>query len=276
MRRSHPTAALGAALLLAALPAAAAMQEPAPWVAPARKAREASPLGPSRANLQRGKELFAANCLVCHGEGGKGDGPAAAAFQPRPRDLSAAEAMEQSDGALFWKIGEGRAPMPSFKASIPDEDRWRLVQHLRALELRARWDQPLDRAAAAYEMLRNELLTASAARLADGADGLAGWVAEVPLPEAKSKDAAAAKAWADGVAAVQKSCGAFASLPDAVARADAFDRLSRSLQAWMAVTGITGKLPLHAQEQAGPKGHGPWLWLQSAEKPVSPYTESHT
>jgi mono/diheme cytochrome c family protein len=38
--------------------------------------------------LDAGKEIFEANCASCHGAIGKGDGAAAAALNPKPRDLS--------------------------------------------------------------------------------------------------------------------------------------------------------------------------------------------
>jgi len=258
--------------LLAALPVEAALrQDPVPWVAPARKAREISPMGPSRANVQRGKELFTVNCVVCHGEQAHGDGPAAVALLPRPRDLTAAEAQSDSDGSLFWKLSEGRAPMPGFKVALPDADRWLLIHYLRSLELRARWKQPFDRAAASYELLRAELPAAEPARLADYADGLAAWIAEVPLPESLRKDAPGTQAWNSAVAGLQKSCAGFAGLQDPAARADAFNQLSRQLLAWTQAQNLAGELPLRAFEQDGLKDHGPWLWLQSAEAPASPY-----
>jgi mono/diheme cytochrome c family protein len=36
--------------------------------------------------LERGAQLYKSNCAVCHGDQGRGDGPAASALKPPPRD----------------------------------------------------------------------------------------------------------------------------------------------------------------------------------------------
>jgi len=39
-------------------------------------------------NMTSGKEMFRTYCATCHGPGGKGDGPAAAALKKAPADLT--------------------------------------------------------------------------------------------------------------------------------------------------------------------------------------------
>jgi len=43
---------------------------------------------PSSDAVARGKTTFLDSCAVCHGDKGRGDGPAAPALKPRPADLS--------------------------------------------------------------------------------------------------------------------------------------------------------------------------------------------
>lgn len=58
----------------------------------------------------KGKEIFQTNCATCHGPEGKGDGPAAAALSPKPRNLSDAEYVSKlSNEHLFKVISEGGA-----------------------------------------------------------------------------------------------------------------------------------------------------------------------
>ena len=42
-------------------------------------------------DVEAAKKLYDERCSVCHGKEGKGDGPGAAALNPKPRDLTLAE-----------------------------------------------------------------------------------------------------------------------------------------------------------------------------------------
>ncbi len=103
------------------------------WLAPPTAAQKENPVSTDRFSLAAGKKLYALACAACHGDKGKGDGSAAAALTPKPKDFSDPKIWDQSDGALFWKISEGKTPMPPFGTALTDEQRWTLVNYLRTL-----------------------------------------------------------------------------------------------------------------------------------------------
>ncbi len=50
------------------------------------------------------KKYYQQKCVVCHGEGGKGDGPGAAALNPKPKDLSDPAWQGSVDDAHIKKV----------------------------------------------------------------------------------------------------------------------------------------------------------------------------
>ena len=70
-------------------------------------------------SVERGAHLYVENCALCHGAGGKGDGPAAAPLTVRPADLTAPHLFAHTDGDLFWWVsrGKGTAPCPGSPGS---------------------------------------------------------------------------------------------------------------------------------------------------------------
>mgnify|MGYP003643987635 CR=1 FL=1 len=104
------------------------------WVAPASADKIVNPLKGDANAAASGKKLYKVLCLVCHGPKGKGDGMGGAGLTPKPTDLTSAKFQAQSDGAIFWKIAEGRAPMASYKSSIPEKKRWEIINYIRTLK----------------------------------------------------------------------------------------------------------------------------------------------
>lgn len=91
-------------------------------------------------NVTKGKGLFDKNCASCHGAGGKGDGAAAAALNPKPKDLSDKKYMaELKDEQLIAAIKKGggavgKSPlMPPFGAALKDQDVQDVVAFVRSL-----------------------------------------------------------------------------------------------------------------------------------------------
>lgn len=101
------------------------------WVAPERAARQANPSTPTAGTISRGRSLYLRECEKCHGKAGHGDGPQAAFLLSKPFDLASAKVQAQSDGALFYKVTEGRDQMPRTKLNEPD--RWAVITYLRTL-----------------------------------------------------------------------------------------------------------------------------------------------
>jgi len=60
-------------------------------------------------------------------------GVAAADLAKKPADHSSDYVQKQTDGALHWMITEGHTPMPTFKTSLTDNQRWELVNYIRTL-----------------------------------------------------------------------------------------------------------------------------------------------
>ena len=106
------------------------------WEAPARDAKIGNPVTADQKSIAAGKAIYWQQCLACHGNRGQGNGPAAIALVRPPADLSMPMMWEHSDGALFWKITEGRPPMPSFEKLLTDDDRWQIVNYIRTLAAR--------------------------------------------------------------------------------------------------------------------------------------------
>jgi mono/diheme cytochrome c family protein len=108
-------------------------QSEKPWVVPEEVKRMKNPLAPSEITLKAARGIYMDGCAQCHGERGKGDGPEAAMHSPSPSDLTYSRHMNAvTDGEVFYQIGEGRKPMPSFKKRLTEEQRWELVLFVRS------------------------------------------------------------------------------------------------------------------------------------------------
>ena len=92
-----------------------------------------------QAMIARGKEIYAANCAVCHGEHGDGKGPAGQALPLKPSDFRDRHAVaEMRDNYWFWRASEGGtvepfksrgSAMPPWKGTLSVEDRWAVIAY---------------------------------------------------------------------------------------------------------------------------------------------------
>ncbi len=95
--------------------------------------------------IARGQELYARDCAACHGETGKGDGPAGrslpgmsamdATMKRGPADFTdAAQMLGASDVLLQGKILRGGmgTGMPEWRTLYTDSDMWDVISYLRS------------------------------------------------------------------------------------------------------------------------------------------------
>ena len=127
--RVHPQTVI-VCTLLALAPALFAREA---WRAPGDVAQLRNPVAQKKEALARGKSLYLDRCVDCHGKKGNGDGPQAADLNVHPTNLTAPPVKQQSDGELFWKISEGRKPMPGYGRKLSEDERWSVVAYLRSL-----------------------------------------------------------------------------------------------------------------------------------------------
>ena len=87
----------------------------------------------------KGGEVYKTYCATCHGDTGKGDGIAAAALDPKPRDLSNAEYVSGLTDAHIKKVASeggasvGMSPaMPAWGGIIPEADIDNIIAYIRA------------------------------------------------------------------------------------------------------------------------------------------------
>ena len=104
----------------------------------------------SDTDISKGGELYVKFCVSCHGDGGMGDGPAAAALDPAPAPVAHTSSM-LSDGYLYWRIAEGgaefKSTMPAWKDSLNTDEIWAVIAYMRTL------GSPADDAALHGDML---------------------------------------------------------------------------------------------------------------------------
>lgn len=119
----------GAALTMSA----SFVPDPEEWKAPAYADTLKNPLEGNVKATAEGKKIYEKMCWACHGLSGKGDGPGAAACSPKPADHSSKKIQQQKDGALFWKISNGRGKMQPYDKTLSKTQRWQLVNYIRTL-----------------------------------------------------------------------------------------------------------------------------------------------
>ena len=101
-----------------------------------------NPVPDTSASIDTGRQIFQANCAVCHGPKALGDGPQAFLLNPRPFNLQLHVPLH-AEGEIFYWIRNGVAGtgMPAWKDArkddgtpvLTEEQTWQVVRYLEAL-----------------------------------------------------------------------------------------------------------------------------------------------
>jgi glucose/arabinose dehydrogenase len=94
--------------------------------APASAKAEKNPYEGQAAAVDAGKQVYARNCLACHGKAGQGTGNVPSLVDGKLEGVSA--------GEIFWFITKGDKDngMPAW-ATLPEQSRWRVVTYVEAM-----------------------------------------------------------------------------------------------------------------------------------------------
>jgi mono/diheme cytochrome c family protein len=117
------------------------------WVAPRSADSLFNPYLIEPLTLPQAQEVYVIYCAPCHGKKGKADGIASRNLEIKPLPFADKRVSEQSPGAVYWKIREGRGEMPSFRDLISEEQKWQLVEYIKDLS------KPYDQQMNPFKML---------------------------------------------------------------------------------------------------------------------------
>jgi cytochrome c oxidase cbb3-type subunit 2 len=109
--------------------------------------------GATPAPGSRGKQVYDAHCVECHGAEGKGDGPAAHLMIPTPRDFTRGRykirttesGSVPTDEDLLRTVRQGlyASSMPGWQKLLPDEDIRAVVEYVKTFSPRFKGEQPI-------------------------------------------------------------------------------------------------------------------------------------
>ena len=94
-----------------------------------------NPFPPNPESLEAGRQVYEASCVSCHGETGRGDGPAAPGLNPPPADL-VLHAPLHPEATLFEFVRDGipDTAMTPLGDTLTTDEIWHVINYIKTLE----------------------------------------------------------------------------------------------------------------------------------------------
>jgi mono/diheme cytochrome c family protein len=109
-------------------PPATTPSTPAPDTTPSANA------GANETAEAMGQRVYTTRCALCHGPDGRGDGPGAAALNPKPRNYhDKAYMATRTDAELLEVIRNGKGAMPKWGTILSEDEMKAVLAHVRGL-----------------------------------------------------------------------------------------------------------------------------------------------
>lgn len=99
------------------------------WPVPPEKKARLADSKFTEETLKAGTQIYQINCKSCHGDPGKNN---VTKLVPPPPDPVSDMMQQNTDGELYYKVQEGRGPMPAFKNSLTSIEIWQVICYIRS------------------------------------------------------------------------------------------------------------------------------------------------
>jgi copper transport protein len=111
----------------------------AQFSAPPETKVSANPIPATADSIELGSLIYQQHCAACHGPTGAGNGPQAAALNPKPANLRVHLAPGlHSDAQIFAWLTNGlpNTAMPAFGDTLSEDQRWQVINYIRTFAIR--------------------------------------------------------------------------------------------------------------------------------------------
>jgi mono/diheme cytochrome c family protein len=131
-------AVVAAVVVSVGISAVWAQSEPDPAAVPSDIPKDAravkNPREATPESIANGKQIYASQCVMCHGATGDGKGTLATRFNYKMPDFTSAEVQsEWTDGSMFYVLTNGHGKMSGEGERLGENTRWDLVNYVRSL-----------------------------------------------------------------------------------------------------------------------------------------------